>query len=332
MGYLIASIVFIAAQAFFSGIETGLISMRKSRVRHGVKSGTPRAGILNFFISHPGYMLATTLVGTNISVVCAAKMAKEGATSLGFEGTGAMLCVTLGLTVLLLAAEIIPKDWFRQHPYQRCLAFSGLFKAAYFVFYVPVRLMAGLTNLTTNLIKGDTDSKKAEAALMREDFIMLLRESETAGIIDSEAADILDRSMEFHSITVRDIFRPKTDVLDAPADMTVKEAMRLCGERGVSRLPVRDPAQNVDSCTTWIGVFSLYDMIFVIPEDEWESSRIGDHVSSINSVPMNATMESVLFAAKKSDSHLLAVRSETCTTENHVGIVSRTDVVKRLFG
>lgn len=332
MGYFIASIIFILAQAFFSGIETGLISMRKSRVRHGVKSGVSGAGILNFFITHPGYMLATTLVGTNICVVCTAKMAKEGTIALGFKGPMAMLSVTIILTALLLAAEIIPKDWFRQHPYHRCLMFSGVLQAAYFILYVPVHLMAGLTQITTRMIKNSSEPKKAEAAMMREDFIMLLRESETAGIIDSEAADILDRSMEFHEITVQDIFQPKQVVVDAPADMTVKEAIRLCGEKGVSRLPVRNPNNDENPNDTWLGVFSLYDMIFAIPEDQWNNSRIGDSMNSIASIPLNATMESVLLLAKESASPLLAVLSETGANETHIGIVSRSDVVKRLFG
>jgi CBS domain containing-hemolysin-like protein len=69
MNYLITAFVFMFFQSFFSGIETGLVSMRKSRVKLGVKHNNIQAKILNFFIERPGVMLATTLVGTNICVV-----------------------------------------------------------------------------------------------------------------------------------------------------------------------------------------------------------------------------------------------------------------------
>jgi len=72
MTYLITAIIFMCIQGFFSGIENGLVSMRKSRVKLGIKQGELRAKILDFFIERPGVMLATTLVGTNICVVCAA--------------------------------------------------------------------------------------------------------------------------------------------------------------------------------------------------------------------------------------------------------------------
>jgi CBS domain-containing protein len=132
-------------------------------------------------------------------------------------------------------------------------------------------------------------------------------------------------------ITVRDIFQKKENVIDAPADMTIQEAIKLCGEKGVSRLPVR----NMDDGKmneVWNGVFSLYDMIFAIPENEWKKRRIGDCATPITSIQLTATMESVLLAAKNSESPLLAVNSLDGTSKKQVGIVSRSDVVKRLFG
>ncbi|NOY76174.1 MAG: DUF21 domain-containing protein [Kiritimatiellaeota bacterium] len=333
MGYWIATFFFIAAQAFFSGAETGLISLRKSRVRHGVKSGARGAKILDFFITHPRHMLATTLVGTNISVVCASKMAKEGAAAMGLTDTASMFCLTLFMTLFLMSAEIIPKDWFRQSPYHRCLKFSVLLEISYRVLYLPVRLMSGFTKMTTTLLKGSDDSGKAEAAMMREDFSMLLRESVSAGVIDSEAADILDRSLEFHGTLARDLFVPKDEVVDAPANMTVKEAVRLCGEKGVSRLPVRPPDGNAaGDREIWIGGFSLYDIFFSLPENQWETTEIGTHSRSMRSVPLNANMELILLTAKEADSSLLAVNAGDGGVERHVGIVSGSDVAKCLFG
>ena len=51
---------------FFSGIETGLISINRLRLRHFVRRRVPGADILQRFLLHPDDLLGTTLVGNNI--------------------------------------------------------------------------------------------------------------------------------------------------------------------------------------------------------------------------------------------------------------------------
>ena len=59
----------LAATAFFAGIETGVISIHRMRLRHFVRQGQPGARVLQGFLDNPDRLLGTTLVGTNLSVV-----------------------------------------------------------------------------------------------------------------------------------------------------------------------------------------------------------------------------------------------------------------------
>ena len=61
----------IAGAAFYSGMETGIISIRRLRLRHHAKEGNRDARILMRFLDHPDRLLGTTLVGTNLCVVMA---------------------------------------------------------------------------------------------------------------------------------------------------------------------------------------------------------------------------------------------------------------------
>ena len=63
------------SQAFFAGIETGVISIHRMRLRHFVKQGTPGAQTLELFLKDSDRLLGTTLVGTNISTVIASVVA-----------------------------------------------------------------------------------------------------------------------------------------------------------------------------------------------------------------------------------------------------------------
>lgn len=316
--------------AFFSGIEVGLVSLRKSRVKHGVKQKIRRAGILDFFIHNPGYMLATTLIGTNICVVCSSNAASRAALSFGYDSPAAMLVVTICLTFMLLVVEIVPKDWFRQQPYQRCLFFAYLLYTAFIILYIPALIMSTFTSSVSKVVRKRKKSGDSGQGLMREDFRILLRESESAHIIDAEAADILDRSLDFHDLTARDILCPIGSVIEIPADMPVSEAVAFCRAHGKSRVPVTMDT-SVEEVNNWKGVFTVYDALFDIPEDEWETTLVRDCLRPAGTVPEDAGMDEILKAAKSSGTNILIVCADD-ETHKHKGIVTSADVIKVLFG
>ena len=61
--------------AFFAGIETGVISINRMRLRHKVEQGEASARIIERFLEHPDRLLGTTLVGTNLCMVVASILA-----------------------------------------------------------------------------------------------------------------------------------------------------------------------------------------------------------------------------------------------------------------
>ena len=325
MTYLITAFIFMGFQAFFSGIETGLVSMRKSRIKLGVKQNNLQAKILDFFVERPGVMLATTLVGTNICVVCSANMVKQAAFQFGYTKPIHMLIATAIMTLFLLAAEIIPKDWFRQYPYHRCKFFAYPLFLAYIVLFIPVRIMAAFTSYTTRIFSGKNSNANS---LMREDFRMLLHESESAGIIDEEAADILDRSLQFHELKVSDVYLPLDRVDEIPGDLSVFDAVELCRNHKHSRLPVKSQKSDLHA---WKGIFTLYDALFTIPETEWKSTPVRECLRPVFAISADADMEDILMKAEKAGTPLLVVHSSVRTDE-HVGIVTSKDVLKVLFG
>ncbi len=325
MSYLIIAFLFMGFQAFFSGIETGLVSMRKSRIKLGVKQNLTQAKILNFFVERPGVMLATTLVGTNICLVCAANMVKQSVVQFGYDKPWHMLLATTVMTLFLLASEIIPKDWFRQYPYHRCLFFAYPLFLSYIILFIPVWLMAAFTSFATRMFSGKEGNSNS---FMREDFRMLLHESESAGIIDAEAADILDRSLQFHELKVSDIFLPITKIDEIPGDMSVFDAVELCRKHKHSRLPVKAAGSHEH---VWKGIFTLYDALFTIPEERWKSTPARECIRPVFTISETASMEDVLQQAKNSGTPLLVVH-KTSKSDEHIGVVTSKDVLKVLFG
>ena len=167
--------------------------------------------MVQYVLERPALMLATTLVGTNICNVCASVLAKEVALEAGMAKSYSVWMVTLVLPILLLFPEIIPKNWFRQSPSERCTLFAPLLMLMFIILYPISKLIALFTSASVKFFDRDKDNVKP-TWIMRDDFRYLIRDSENAGVIDSEAADILDRSLQFHHLQVKDIVMPFRNV------------------------------------------------------------------------------------------------------------------------
>ena len=61
--YLLLTLFFVVCQGFFSGMETGMISVLRPRAEHAARNGSRRAALLVYFLHRPGIMIATALIG-----------------------------------------------------------------------------------------------------------------------------------------------------------------------------------------------------------------------------------------------------------------------------
>lgn len=329
MTFILIALGFLLLVGFFSGIEVGLISLLPPRVQHGVRVGHHGAWILAFFMRHPGYLLATTLVGSNLCLVVASNCAMHAITTLGLTGPGWSLLLTATMAVMLLTVEIVPKDWFRQYPYERCRRFAYPLYAAFWALSLPVVLCSRFAGLVNRLVGGQMADDDTARTMLREDFRIMLRESEKDGFLDAAAVDLLDRSLDFHHLQVQDIYRARAEVVQLSAEVTLADAVARCREHHLSRLPVH--SGPTPGSGPWCGVFSLYDALFTIPEQDWVTTRVVEVLRPVPTIACDRLMAEVLVKAKHSHATLLVVTTPG-HSDQHLGIVTATDVVKVLFG
>src|SRR5882724_3303530 len=100
----------IAGSAFFSGTETGLISLNRVRLRHEVERKSRRALIINGFVESTERLLGTTLLGNSVANVLVGVYASALAGHLfSPDNVWTSLAATLVASALLLViGEIVP--------------------------------------------------------------------------------------------------------------------------------------------------------------------------------------------------------------------------------
>ena len=100
----------LVLSAFFSSSETAFIAFPRSRLVHLVNIGHQRAILVSRLVQRPERLLATVLLGNNLTNTAAAALGTALTISLMGNSTVAVLVATLGVTTLLLVfSETLPK-------------------------------------------------------------------------------------------------------------------------------------------------------------------------------------------------------------------------------
>ena len=113
---VLALIIVLAllSEAFFSGAETAFVSVNFLKLMHLIERKNKRALLVHDLIKKPDWLLSTTLIGTNLSVVVSSACATALCSRLGLGY--AVLWTTIVMTpVAFIFCQLLPKTIFRYH-------------------------------------------------------------------------------------------------------------------------------------------------------------------------------------------------------------------------
>ncbi len=243
----------MAGEAFFSGIETGMISIRRMRLRHFVRRGSRRAEILQHFLENTDRLLGTTLVGTNICVVLVSITAADLAAELIGEWGEAVSTVVISILVLVFC-EYLPKTWFQSRPLSRCHRFADALRTADRILRPLALVVVGLTRL---VLPGPRRSFSEPVPFVtKEDLKTLAREGEEDGVLSPKERAMIHRVMELSAKEASQIMIPRDQMVAVDAATTVTAFCKKARETRITRMPVHDTKKN-----SFVGVINLFDVL-----------------------------------------------------------------------
>lgn len=201
---LIAAILFIvglASSAFFSGTETGMYRVSRTRLVLDALGGSRVARGLVWFLNHPTYFVATALVGNNLanyaasSAIVLAVSCWAGPVA-GGEIAGSMeLMATMAITpIVFVLGELVPKHVFYRAPY-RSLSVAG---PLLLVAGVALSPLAFVLSLLGRLLQRATGQTPFRVRLMmnRGQLDRVLRDGAEAGILEASQRELATRLFE----------------------------------------------------------------------------------------------------------------------------------------
>lgn len=309
----------ILASAFFSGYETGLISINRVRLQHLVERQNRRAAVLASFVNRPDKLLGTTLIGNNIANVLVSVLATSLLASvfgLGYQSE--LVAVVIVSCVVLIFGEIVPKTLFRRYAHRLCLTFVDVLNVCAWLFAPGVVLLGGAMRWLQRL--GSGGPPRSSLSVTREELKHLAREGEVGGELSGEEREMILGVFDFPFKTVFEVMVPLARTVTVSRDTTVAELLEVSERTGFARFPVRDGRQIV-------GVANVYEALF---DPHVDGSRTTE---SLMRPPQQVlSTERINHVLPRLRASRLPLSVVINPEGQHVGIVSLEDIVEEIVG
>ncbi|MCX6907537.1 MAG: CNNM domain-containing protein [Verrucomicrobia bacterium] len=318
---LIVLLVCVALSFFFSGIETGLLSLNKIRLRDRVRRHDPRAMILQRYLDRPERLLATVLVGNNFVNVTATVVAVHEALlhwSLPPRAGGA-LAVLLMVLVLLIVGELVPKSLFRLYPFRLSMALAQALRWSAVAMTPLTATFEGLANVFMRV--AGLERAKKELFVSREELILIAREGELASQPSAEQRKMIGGVFEMCATPVRDVMVPMAQVLAITPQTSAAEVLRQARARNFSRLPVLDAAGHL------AGVVNVYEILF--SDGDAAATTAADFCRPAPTVDSAEPLDRALARLRGVGTPMAVVLD---VKQRPLGVVTIADLVEKIVG
>lgn len=256
-------LVLLAAKAFFSGSELALVSSDKLKLRSRADRGDRGAKAVLRLFRNPESILATTLIGTNVSSMTLAVLGT--ATMIGTLGPGGDIYATLLLTpIMLIFGEIVPKSVFQQRADAIAPAVARPL-AALRILLMPIVLAFSWVGRKIS----QRIAPKGVAAspfVTRRRLRVMLESTERIAeplVLDR---DRIQRAVVLSDMTVGEAMVPLGRCTGAPSSATTADLLELGRSAGHRRIPIYDG--NISNIVA-VAVWTVWDEL--APEFESKS-------------------------------------------------------------
>lgn len=298
----------------FSGIEAGILSVNRVRLRHRVKQGDPAALRLGHLLAEPKRLLITVLIVTNLANIFAITLtAGELVRWLGPRGY--LVAFVLFLPIYMMGVELLPKSLFRRFPYRALAALARPIQIVDAAL-TPLRMLGGALS---SLLLGKDKPDEKRLFVAREDFKYLTIETERAGALTHLEREMIHNVVDFRAVMARDVMLPMAGVQWIAAAAPVSELIERHRATHLDRWPVRAP----DGAVT--GLVNILDLALELGRHQ----TVGGHQRRIVKLAPNEPAYTVLHKLRAARS-TMAVVLDGSGGGQPLGIVTWEDAIRRL--
>lgn len=220
------------------------------------------------------------------------------------------------LTILILVfSEIIPKTIGSYYWRQLAMTAAPIIRVM-IIFMYP---LVWLSEFITKLVSAD----KQPLSVSREEVTAMVTVGTEEGVFESQEKDIIQNLFKLDNITVGEIMTPRTVVVAAQENTTLKEFYAEEEHRTYSRIPIY--SENPDFIT---GVVLKQTVLENLAEDKFDM-ELREIRRPILSYDEETSVGDVWEEMLKGKEHIAQVRNEYGC---FLGVVTMEDIIETIIG
>ncbi|WP_288822005.1 HlyC/CorC family transporter [uncultured Leclercia sp.] len=206
---IVTLIIMVVISAYFSGSETGMMTLNRYRLRHRAKQGNRAARRVEKLLRKPDRLISLVLIGNNLVNILASALG----TIVGMRlyGNAGVAIATGVLTFMVLVfAEVLPKTVAALYP-EKVAYPSSFLLAPLLILMMP---LVWLLNMVTRLLMrmvGIKADVTISSALSKDELRTIVNESRSQ--ISRRNQDMLLSVLDLEKISVDDIMVPRNEIV-----------------------------------------------------------------------------------------------------------------------
>ncbi len=206
---IVTLIVMVVISAYFSGSETGMMTLNRYRLRHLSRQGNRAARRVEKLLRKPDRLISLVLIGNNLVNILASALATIVGIRL-YGDAGVAIATGVLTFVVLIFAEVLPKTIAALYPEKVAYPSSILLAPLQILMMPLVWLLNFITRILMRLMGIKTDVT-ISSALSKDELRTLVNESRSQ--ISRRNQDMLLSVLDLEKVSVDDIMIPRSDIV-----------------------------------------------------------------------------------------------------------------------
>lgn len=311
--------IFLVALAFISASENAFFSLSQAVIDDMHDDESRRSRAARYMLAHPKKLLATILILNNFVNVGIVILSSFIMTLLfdfsAYPLMGFLIQVVIVTFLILVVGEVLPKIYAVQNNKRIAL----LMAVPLLTFSRILRPFVYVLEKSTSIIDKRITKKGHMLSIDELNHAIDITSEKDA---PEEEKEILKSIVNFGNISVKEIMKPRMDVVAYDRQTSLKELVKEINEWGYSRIPIYE-----DSFDKVIGVLYIKDLLPHINEsDNFNWQKL---VKPGYFVPESKKIDDLLKEFQNKRVHLAVVVDEYGGTS---GIVTMEDILEEIFG
>lgn len=320
IGEFVALFVLFFLSGFYASAEVGLFSLTPVQLSKLKDDNYKQVNkIILHLLNRPKKLIATLIISNNLVNIGAIILSSVITAQLGHFDNNPVLAFVIQIVVvtflIVLIGEVMPKVYAAHRN-------MSIVKMAAYPVYVTDKL---LTPISVPLV---SSTSFLEKIFKRKSYNVTLDQLTHAIDITDDADSppeekrILKGIVSFGNIEVRQIIKPRNDVVAFSLDLKFNSVKQQICETGYSRIPVyKNTVDNIK------GVLHIKDLIAYL--DKEDSFKWSDYIRPTYFIPESKKINDLLQEFRQKKIHMAIVVDEFGGT---LGIVTLEDVLEEIVG